>query len=187
LVPFPLIWERSAERNAERSLAGCSREVLQVRSSGHPPSVRASIKTAERLFPAVSRACKRPGLKSGSGLSVAHHWLLYGGNSCRLSSQCQIRRTVPCFQPPVMARHWTTRACSVFMEIYLTASDLASIYHVALGTIHSWASRDSWRRTETWPRKYHVEDAQASYDRRRRRHARPPTASGIARPRQKPR
>lgn len=54
----------------------------------------------------------------------------------------------------------------VFMDHYLTASDLSRIYHVALGTIYSWASRDNWRRTDTWPRRYHWEDAQASYDRR---------------------
>jgi len=60
-----------------------------------------------------------------------------------------------------------TRASFTFMEPYLTASDLARLYRVALGTIYSWASRDNWRRTETWPRKYHLEDAQASYDRRR--------------------
>ena len=83
------------------------------------------------------------------------------------------------------------------MGIYLTASDLARIYRVELGTIYSWASRDNWRRTGTWPRRYHVDDAQASHDRRyhvddaqasherrKRRHPRPPTVSGFPRPRQ---
>jgi uncharacterized protein YjcR len=52
------------------------------------------------------------------------------------------------------------------VDSYLTASDLARIYDVPLGTIYSWASRDNWRRTKAWPRKYYLEDVQACYDRR---------------------
>jgi uncharacterized protein YjcR len=50
------------------------------------------------------------------------------------------------------------------MAPYLTASDLARIYRVSLETIYRWASQDNWRTKTTRPRKYHLEDAQASYD-----------------------
>jgi hypothetical protein len=58
------------------------------------------------------------------------------------------------------------------MAPYLTASDLAGIYRVSLETIYRWASQDNWRTKTTRPRKYHLEDAQASYDRRRKPGAR---------------
>ncbi|HEY5985592.1 MAG TPA: hypothetical protein VIV12_04300 [Streptosporangiaceae bacterium] len=55
------------------------------------------------------------------------------------------------------------------MAAYLTAADLAHIYHVSTALIHTWASRDNWRRSRGRPRRYHVGDAQASYDRIRKR------------------
>lgn len=52
------------------------------------------------------------------------------------------------------------------MDTYVTAADLARIYGVATGTIYRWASQDRWHRTQTWPRRYSRDDAQASYGRR---------------------
>ncbi|SRR6266566_1611254 len=53
---------------------------------------------------------------------------------------------------------------------HATAADLAHIYRVPIGTIYRWASEDQWRRTRTaHPVRYNAHDAQASYDRRRRK------------------
>lgn len=51
-------------------------------------------------------------------------------------------------------------------EFYATAKDLARLYGVAVGTIHSWASADAWKRKNVWPRQYSWSDAQASWERR---------------------
>jgi hypothetical protein len=51
--------------------------------------------------------------------------------------------------------------------IWLSARDLAAVYRIPLGTVYGWASTDHWQRTTTWPRKYSLGDAQASYERRR--------------------
>lgn len=52
------------------------------------------------------------------------------------------------------------------MDSWITAADAARLYHVSRGTIYAWASQDGWRRTQTWPKKYAWEDAQASYEKR---------------------
>jgi hypothetical protein len=49
----------------------------------------------------------------------------------------------------------------------LTAADLAAVYQIPVGTIYGWASTDKWRRTTTRPKRYLLDDAQASYERRR--------------------
>lgn len=50
-----------------------------------------------------------------------------------------------------------------------TASDLARIFGVAVGTIYCWASEDDWRRSDLRirPVRYNLEDARRSYQRRR--------------------
>jgi len=49
---------------------------------------------------------------------------------------------------------------------YLTAPDIAHIYRVAVGTVYRWASEDHWRRTRYRPIRYHMDDAQASWQQR---------------------
>ncbi|GGV34120.1 hypothetical protein GCM10010182_67470 [Actinomadura cremea] len=49
---------------------------------------------------------------------------------------------------------------------YATATDLARIYGVALGTIYRWASQDQWDRTRYRPIRYRHSDAERSYLRR---------------------
>jgi uncharacterized protein YjcR len=49
---------------------------------------------------------------------------------------------------------------------YLTMADIAAIYRVHASTARRWAAEDAWRRTITTPKRYHVGDAQASYDKR---------------------
>lgn len=50
---------------------------------------------------------------------------------------------------------------------WLTAEQLSSLWHVAVGTVWRWASEDDWRRIDRRPKRYHHDDAQASYERRR--------------------
>lgn len=52
------------------------------------------------------------------------------------------------------------------MTGYATAADIAILYNASYGTIMRWASQDRWRRTGTYRKRYAIDDAQASYDRR---------------------
>lgn len=49
---------------------------------------------------------------------------------------------------------------------YLAMADLARIYGVHPRTARRWAAQDRWRRTGTRPVRYHIGDAQASYEQR---------------------
>lgn len=49
---------------------------------------------------------------------------------------------------------------------YLTMADLAKLYRVHPRTARRWAAQDRWRRTGTMPVRYHLGDAQASYEQR---------------------
>ena len=49
-------------------------------------------------------------------------------------------------------------------ESWLTAAQLSQLLRVPLKTLQRWALEDQWRFTETRPRRYQHEDAQASYD-----------------------
>lgn len=53
------------------------------------------------------------------------------------------------------------------LDPMLTASQLSQLFRVPVGTVHYWAHEDTWRRDGEKPRRYHSEDAQASFDRRR--------------------
>lgn len=63
------------------------------------------------------------------------------------------------------------------MDAYLTAAQLARIYHTPRPTIYRWASEDHWRRTRTRPTRYHTGDADTSYHKRH-----PETATSLAQP-----
>jgi uncharacterized protein YjcR len=49
---------------------------------------------------------------------------------------------------------------------YLTMADLAKLYRVHPRTARRWAAEDRWRRTGTRPVRYHLADAQQSYEQR---------------------
>ncbi len=53
------------------------------------------------------------------------------------------------------------------MDTYATAGDISRMYNITTELVRKWAQRDHWRRTRTLPRRYHLADAQASYDKRR--------------------
>jgi uncharacterized protein YjcR len=50
---------------------------------------------------------------------------------------------------------------------YLSLADITRIYRVHPATIRRWAREDQWRRTTTRPVRYHLGDAQQSYEDRR--------------------
>ncbi len=60
-----------------------------------------------------------------------------------------------------------------------TAADLAAQYHVTIRTTRRWASEDNWRRTITRPVRYSLDDADASYRKRRASHPRPPGLTSL--------
>jgi uncharacterized protein YjcR len=49
---------------------------------------------------------------------------------------------------------------------YLPLADLAKLYRVHPRTARRWAAEDRWRRTGTRPVRYHLADAQQSYEAR---------------------
>jgi len=49
---------------------------------------------------------------------------------------------------------------------YLSLADLAKLYRVHPRTARRWAAADRWRRTGTKPVRYHLGDAQRSYEQR---------------------
>lgn len=51
---------------------------------------------------------------------------------------------------------------------YLSASDLAAIWRIPIGSVYRMASEDGWRRTRYRPVRYHMDDAHASYTKRRK-------------------
>jgi len=55
---------------------------------------------------------------------------------------------------------------------YLTIADIAKIYGIKPRTIRGWASHDRWRHTSGRPVRYHLGDAQATYERLRVNRAR---------------
>lgn len=52
-------------------------------------------------------------------------------------------------------------------ESWLTAAQLSEVLRVPIGTVWFWASEDQWRRLDRRPKRYHNDDAQASYEARR--------------------
>jgi hypothetical protein len=52
-------------------------------------------------------------------------------------------------------------------DSWLTAAQLSELLRVPIGTIWRWASEDDWRRLDRRPKRYHHDDAQASYDNHR--------------------
>ena len=92
------------------------------------------------------QACPEHAKGPASNRARAYPGHTTGYYMARTLTDCQVEvksdAPVLCFQHLVMTsfglhrrgrrRHWITRACSVFMKIYLTASDLAHIYDVKL-------------------------------------------------------
>lgn len=50
---------------------------------------------------------------------------------------------------------------------WLTSAQLSELLRVPLGSVWRWASEDDWRRVDGRPKRYHLDDAQASYEARR--------------------
>ena len=52
-------------------------------------------------------------------------------------------------------------------ESWLTSSQLSALWSVPLGSVWRWAHEDTWRRLDRRPKRYHLDDAQRSFDTRR--------------------
>jgi hypothetical protein len=50
---------------------------------------------------------------------------------------------------------------------WMTAAQLSELLRVPVGTVWYWAHEDDWRRLDRRPKRYHHDDAQASYEARR--------------------
>jgi len=83
------------------------------------------------------------------------------------------RRTRHAHQPLVITSSRQPSACWHVMADgngYATAPDIAHLLGITTTLVYVWAHRDHWHRTRTRPRRYRLEDAHQSWDKRHPQH-----------------